>query len=100
VLREFYADLETTHAALPDGAFLLNIGWGSGWEVKTIGDLLRTALGDDGFVQLRQRYRLGADPRTGQMHLNAPFPKTRRIAYEGGAPRWPLGWIKMEPQEP
>ena len=32
-------------------------------------------LGPDGFTQLRQRYRLGANPRKGQMHLDAPFPK-------------------------
>jgi CRISPR-associated protein Csm5 len=98
VLRNFYADLETTQQALPADAFLLNIGWGGGWEVKTIGDAIHTALGPDGFTQLRQRYRLGADPRTGQMHLDAPFPKTRRIAYDGGAPRWALGWVRMDRQ--
>jgi CRISPR type III-A-associated RAMP protein Csm5 len=98
-LRDFYADLEEMLHNLPDDAFLLNIGWGGGWEVKTMGDMLRTALGPDGFTRLRQRYRLGADPRTGQMHLDAPFPKTRRIAYDGGAPRWALGWVRMDRQE-
>jgi len=95
-LRDLYAELEAMLSALPDGAFLLNIGWGGGWEVKTIGDLLRKVLGADGFRQLRQRYRLGVAPRTGQITPNAPFPKTRRIAYEGGAARWALGWVKME----
>jgi CRISPR type III-A-associated RAMP protein Csm5 len=98
-LRDLYTDLEATLSALPDGAFLLNIGWGGGWEVKTIGELLRKALGADGFRQLRQRYRLGMAPRTGQITPNAPFPKTRRIAYEGGAACWALGWVKVEPQE-
>src|SRR5262249_2012993 len=97
VLRDLYAELEATLNALPDEAFLLNIGWGGGGEVKTIGDLLQKALGADGFRQLRQRYRLGVAPRTNQLTLNAPFPKTRRIAYEGGAARWALGWIKLEP---
>jgi CRISPR type III-A-associated RAMP protein Csm5 len=95
-LRALYVELEVILSALPDGAFLLNIGWGGGWEVKTIGDVLRKALGADGFRQLRQRYRLGVAPRTGQLPLNAPFPKTRRIAYEDGAPRWALGWVKVE----
>jgi CRISPR type III-A-associated RAMP protein Csm5 len=99
ILRDVYAELAATLSALPDGAFLLNVGWGGGWEVKTIGDLLHKALGADGFRQLRQRYRLGVAPRTGQLTQNAPFPKTRRIAYEGGAPRWALGWVKMAPQE-
>jgi CRISPR-associated protein Csm5 len=97
-LRDLYAELEAMLSALPEGAFLLNIGWGGGWKVKTIGDLLRKALGADGFKQLRQRYRLGVAPRTGQLTPNAPFPKTRRIAYEGGAARWALGWVKVEPQ--
>jgi CRISPR type III-A-associated RAMP protein Csm5 len=98
-LHDFYEDLEAIHNTLPAGAFLLNIGWGGGWEVKTLGDILQTALGDNGFRQLRQRYRLGATPRTGQLHLDTPFPKTRRVAYDNGAPRWPLGWIKLQPLE-
>lgn len=98
-LRGFYANLETALNDLPDRAFLLNIGWGSGWEIKTIGDLLRTALGTDSFKQLRQRYRLGEDPKTHQIDLNAPFPHTRRIAYDGGTPTWAMGWVKLTPKE-
>lgn len=96
-VREFYAELETTLNNLPDGAFLLNIGWGGGWEVKTIGDLLRTQLGEDSFNQLRQRYRLGQNPRTGQLDTEHPFPKTRHIAYQRGAPMWPMGWVRLTP---
>ena len=89
-LHEFYQELEATLSALPDGAFLLNVGWGGGWEVKTLGDLLRTALGREAFREVRQRYRLGRNP-------DAPFPKTRRLAYEGGAAQWPMGWVKLSP---
>jgi CRISPR-associated protein Csm5 len=99
ILRDFYSDLETTLNDLPEGAFLLNVGWGSGWEVKTVGDLLRTQLGADDFKQLRQRYRLGENPKTHQLDLNGLFPHTRRIAYDGGAPLWPLGWMKLTPKE-
>lgn len=97
VLRDVYSDLEATLEGLPDGAFLLNIGWGSGWEVKTVGDLLQAALGTAGFKQLRQRYHLGEDPRTHQIYPNVPFPHTRRIAYESGVPTWPMGWVKLVP---
>lgn len=89
-LHAFYRELEATLSALPDGAFLLNVGWGGGWEVKTLGDLLRAALGQEGFQRLRQRHRLGRHP-------DAPFPKTRRLAYEGGAAQWPMGWVKLTP---
>lgn len=98
-MQNFYHDLEATLTNLPDGAFLLNIGWGGGWEVKTVGDLLQTALGEDGFQQLRQRYRLGVAPRTNRLDFAMPFPKTRRIAYEAGAARWAMGWVQLEPQE-
>ena len=94
VLSDFYADLETTLNSLPDGVFLLNIGWGSGWEAKTIGDLLRVLLSENDFKQLRHRYRLGEDPKTHQIDLNALFPHTRRIAYDAGTPTWAMGWIK------
>lgn len=90
-LRDFYAELETTLDGLPDGAFLLNVGWGGGWEIKTVGDLLRTALGEEAFRELRRRYRLGRNPR-------APFPKSRRIGHENGRARWALGWMKVEPR--
>ena len=90
VLHEFYQELEAALPALPEGAFLLNVGWGGGWEVKTLGDLLRTALGREGFQKLRQQHRLGRRP-------DAPFPKTRRLAYEGGAAQWPMGWVKLIP---
>lgn len=96
-IREFYAELETSLNNLPEGAFLLNIGWGGGWEVKTIGDLLRTELGEDNFNQVRQHYRLGQNPRTRQPDTDHPFPKTRHIGYEHGAPMWPLGWVKLTP---
>ena len=89
-LHEFYQELEAALSALPDGAFLLNVGWGGGWEVKTLGDLLRTALGQEGFQKLRQQHRLGRRP-------DAPFPKTRRLACEGGAAQWPMGWVKLTP---
>jgi CRISPR type III-A-associated RAMP protein Csm5 len=98
-LRDFYTALETTLNQLPEGAFLLCTGWGSGWEAKTIGDLLRRAMDEEKWRELRHRYDLGRDPQTGRMDLDAPFPKTRRIGYDGNAPMWPMGWVSLEPQE-
>lgn len=100
VLGDFYVGLERTLGGLPDGAFLLDIGWGGGWEVKTVGDLIHMMLGEEDCKRLRQQYRLGENPKTRQIHWDAPFPHTRRIAYEGGAPVGPLGWIQLIPKEP
>lgn len=90
VLHDFYQELEATLSALPEGGFLLNLGWGGGWGMRTLGELLRTTLGQEAFRELRQRHRLGRNP-------DAPFPKTRRLAYEGGAAQWPMGWVKLVP---
>jgi CRISPR-associated protein Csm5 len=95
-LHQYYIDLERTLDDLPRGAFLLNVGWGGGWEVKTVGDLLREALGDD-WHALRERYSLGRNPQTRQIDWQAPFPKTRRVAYDRGAPRWAMGWVRLTP---
>lgn len=86
----FYKELE-----VPEDGFLLNIGWGGGWETKTLGGLLEEALGEDGFRKLRMTYSLGRSPRTRRIDLDAPFPKTRRIAYDLRGPYWPLGWVRL-----
>ncbi len=96
-LYDFYCELEKTQQILSEGSFLINIGWGGGWEIKTVGDLLRNALGEDDFTTMvRQKYGVGKNPRTREVELKAPFPKTRHIGYEAGAPMWPLGWVKAE----
>ncbi len=98
-IADFYTELEATLNTLAEGAFLLNIGWGGGWEIKTVGDLVRQSLSREEFARLRARYRLGENPRTHRLDAEGHFPHTRRIAYEGGAPMWPLGWVTVEPQD-
>jgi len=68
-----------------EGVFLLPIGWGAGWETKTVGRLLRE---DDPalFSDLREKFRLG------KMGYDI-FPKTRRLV-DGAQP---LGWVKLTP---
>lgn len=71
--------------------FLLNIGWGGGWEMKTVTNPLTEDLEDE-YRDICQTYRLG--------HRNSDvFPKTRRLAYENNQPVAPLGWIALYPEE-
>jgi len=95
VISDFYRDLPSE--IQQEEAFLLNIGWGGGWEMKTVGDLMRNALGNSSFNELRKRYRLGEDPQTHRVDPSSHFPHTRRVVYEGGAAAWPTGWVKVEP---
>jgi CRISPR-associated protein Csm5 len=70
--------------------FVLNIGWGGGWETKTFTNPLTEGL-DEEYERIRQTYNLG---RRGA----DVFPKTRRVAYQGDQPFAPLGWIALIPE--
>lgn len=96
--RKFYADLLNRLGNLPPGAFVLNIGWGGGWDAKTVGDLLEDMLEEGDFEELRDKYQLGAKPGSKQIDWNSPFPKTRLVAYREGVPSAPLGWVLLAPQ--
>jgi|YNPMSStandDraft_1061717.scaffolds.fasta_scaffold28743_2 CRISPR-associated protein Csm5 len=70
--------------------FLLNIGWGGGWEMKTVTNPLTENL-DEEYERIRQTYNLG---RRG----SDEFPKTRRVAYQGNQPFAPPGWVALVPE--
>ena len=98
-------------------AFFLRLAWGSGWKGMT-GDW----IGDSDLQMVRQFKNLG---KTGcpQCHSKAvkrkqypfecqkcghvyketdrwlfpTFPKTRRLAMDGGLPALPLGWVQVKP---
>jgi CRISPR-associated protein Csm5 len=72
------------------GGFVLNIGWGGGWETKTVTNPLTEGL-DEQYERIRQTYNLG---RRGA----DVFPKTRRVAYQGDQPFAPLGWVALIPE--
>lgn len=82
------------------GVFLLQIGWGTGWESKTLGTLLPDAQ----LRQARGRFELGKPPRWhghGQWKpdFDKPFPKGHRLTIEenkNSPPQEPLGWVLLE----
>lgn len=78
---EFYERVRETREG---DSFLLHLAWGSGWHGMTVGRLLESNLLRD----LRRKFRLGKAGVT-------EFPKTRRIVFEEGEPRYPLGWVKL-----
>ena len=86
---DFYDVLVRRIENLPDGAFVLPIGWGTGYRAKTVTELL-TGDDDDLMGDLRRHYRLG------RRH-HPKFPKTRRVLYDRQRPKSPLGWVQITP---
>jgi CRISPR-associated protein Csm5 len=95
-ITNFYESLSDRLENLPDGAFLLQIGWGGGYNAKTVTDLL---VGDDEsedlLMELRRHYRLGESRSRRGSYDAREFPKTRRVLYEGQRPTSPLGWVEI-----
>jgi CRISPR-associated protein Csm5 len=77
---------------LADDEFLLQVGWGTGWESKTLGSgLIRQD--DDAFERILYDYRMTKERNR---QPGDPFPKSRTLALRGGEPTFPLGWVKVK----
>lgn len=79
------------------GQFLMQLGWGTGWDSKTFSRFLRQ---DDGkFAAVTRRYdkRL---IRQGTYQPGDRFPKSRRMVMQGDEkPHWPMGWVLVTMEE-
>lgn len=98
-IAELYDRLIGFNIRLPEGAFLLQIGWGTGYHANTVTSLFTDdqATPKDLLIDLRKRFRLG-ESRSQRGHYDErEFPKTRRILYRGQNPIPPLGWVKILP---
>jgi CRISPR-associated protein Csm5 len=80
---------------LPAGSFLLQVGWGGGWNSKTLGYLVP----DNEREAIIQQYRLAK----GQRKQGDAFPKSRRAVAAGpleeARPMAPLGWLLLQLKE-
>ena len=101
----FYRQLQG--ARLPGQAFLLQLGWGTGWGDKTFGSHLQA---DRNFMEgiLQSPRDGGYGLARGRRQAGDTFPKSRRVAmqvqrsrdgriYE--VPASPLGWALVEMKE-
>jgi CRISPR-associated protein Csm5 len=118
-ISAFYSDLKRVVEGL-DNSFLLHLSWGSGWQGMTIGKNLSSEILD----KIRRKFDLGKRVHTlcgervkpdrrnrgywfcqrcrrGRLseedtEMVEPFPKTRKIVFEDGKPKYPLGWVKIK----
>ena len=100
-IANFYDRLIRSNNELPEGAFLLQIGWGTGYHANTVTSLFTE--GDESpenlLMDLRKRFGLGESRSQRGQYDDREFPKTRRILYRGRNPIVPLGWVKISPLE-
>ena len=87
----FYDRLIKRLLELPDDTLLVQVGWGAGWESKTLGSSqLRQ---DDGqFERMLSQYRM---TRERNRRAGAPFPRSRHLALKNGRPALPMGWLAV-----
>lgn len=99
-IANFYDRLIVENRELPEGAFLLQIGWGTGYHANTVTSLF-TEIEDPpvDWMDLRERFKLGESRSQRGHYDDREFPKTRRILYRGRNPIAPLGWVKISPLE-
>jgi len=92
MIRSFYADLARQIKAVGEDEFILQLGWGGGWDSKTFGAVLTENAA--AFKQVVDRYKL---KRKGQYKRGEAFPRSRRLVVDsGGTPVRPLGWIRVK----
>jgi CRISPR-associated protein Csm5 len=87
----FYDGLIKRLLELPKDTLLLQLGWGTGWESKTLGSSM---LRQDSrqFEKLLRDYRV---TRERGRRLGAPFPRSRKLVLVNGRPALPMGWLEV-----
>jgi len=111
---KFYSDIRNE---IPEDnkAFLLHLGWGTGWKSMT-----GNWIDDESLIQIRERFDLGKPicPKCGEKtkpdkkkkghsfcfackdshltNMHPIFPKSRKVAFIKGWPLFPFGWLKVE----
>ncbi len=84
----FYDELHTRLQALPPNAWLIQVGWGAGWDSKTIARTLRHHNQVAGVVR-----RYGLDRGKGR---GGSFPATRHVVIDQrNTPLEPMGWVEV-----
>lgn len=76
---------------LANNEFIMQLGWGGGWDSKTFGSHLMQDTHQ--FTQLTEQYNV---IRKGKYNPQYIFPKSRRVVMKDNQPRHTLGWVKVK----
>jgi len=89
LIAGFYGYLYEWGMKMPDHQAILNVGWGGGWNTKTLG--LR--LNERQREEVIHRYHWGK----GYRRRGFPFPRSRRVVLnQRGEPIAVFGWVLLE----
>lgn len=91
-LRDYYTNLVKAHEGQPKSAMLLQLGWGGGWDSKTLGDHLTSEEAE--FEKTLRKFK---QMKKGRHEIGDPFPTSRRyvVHHETNKSIMPLGWIQV-----
>ena len=98
-IAQLYMKLEDLNNDIQNDAFLLQIGWGTGYHANTITGVFANNFNphQEMWMKLRKRFRLGESRSRRGQYDKREFPKTRRVLYRGQNPISTLGWVKITP---
>lgn len=98
-IARLYIKLEDLNNDLPENAFLLQIGWGTGYLANTATAVFANTHDPprERWLEIQKRFKLGESRSRREHYDKREFPKTRRILYEGQRPIAPFGWVKISP---
>ncbi len=96
-IGKFYRKLDQyMQEEMPSDEFILQLGWGGGWDSKTLGIVLQQD--EELFSSLVSGYDL---LHHGRYNPSWPVPKSRRVIMDsdGKSTALPLGWISVKMAE-
>jgi CRISPR-associated protein Csm5 len=93
-IRSFYHTLARIVTELDERTeCVLQLGWGGGWDSKTLGEHL--TANPEAFYQVVKRFERQMD-RQKSFKKGDRYPKSRRVIVRDEQPIAPLGWIRVK----
>lgn len=90
----WFSRLANQVQASSDDTCMLPLGWGSGYDAKTVTDLVEDTLFEQVSNRSRFTHRLGRPGGEGAWLHSPLVPKTRKVVVLDGQ-YYPMGWVKL-----
>ncbi len=98
-LEEWFFKRKAELDKLPETAFLLPVGWGTGYDAKTVTDQLGEQVFRSVVSKYRNTKRLGKPGGGGDWLGPDLSPKSRKVVFHTDEWLEPIGWVRIQIQE-